>query len=599
MFMPVKAWAESAEMEPFTFEVLRDTYYHVCRDMATELRKICISTVIRDAQDFATALTDSQGRLIAQSIGTPGHYNSVPNAVNGLLQWFPPQTLAPGDMLMTNDPWLCAGHLPDIIVVAPIFWRDELIAFAATVAHHIDVGGKNPGSTTANTTEIFQEGLQLPPLKYFEAGRKNAAVDAIIRQNVRLPDVVAHDLECQMAVNARATRAMLELCRKYGADVLAKSFDRAIADSEELMRAEIERIPDGTYCYEDFLDDDGLVDEPLRIAAALTVAAGELTVDFAGSSPQTRGGINMTPSFRDSYTHLAIRCYLDPDIPQNQGCFAPVTITAPEGTIVNPRRTAAVAGRSPVISRVVDVVMACLAQALPQRAVAGYGGCNAQPVISGTDPATRRYFIFLDSNWGGLGARAGKDGVTCLSFPQNVGNHPVEVLESRYPVHIERYEIRTDSEGAGRRRGGFGSIKDYRFLADVELQVPGDRVKIPPFGLFGGHHAIATSYVQVRGDEETALKTKHAYQLHAGDVLSVRTPGGGGLGDPMQRDPQLVADDVRRSYITKERAASVYGVVLDERGEVDEAQTLVARQVPAAPVDAVASRKRADGSYGE
>jgi N-methylhydantoinase B len=586
-------------MEPFTFEVLRDTYYHVCRDMATELRKICISTVIRDAQDFATALTDRHGRLIAQSIGTPGHYNSVPNAVKGLLQQFPPQTLAPGDMLMTNDPWLCAGHLPDIIVVAPIFWQEELIAFAATVAHHIDVGGKNPGSTTANTTEIFQEGLQLPPLKYFEAGRKNAAVDAIIRQNVRLPDVVAHDLECQMAVNARATRAVLELCRKYGAEVLAASFDRAIGDSEQLMRAEIERIPDGTYHYEDFLDDDGYVDEPLRIAAAVTVAGGELTVDFTGSSPQTRGGINMTPSFRDSYTHLAIRCYLDPDIPQNQGCFAPVTITAPEGTIVNPRRTAAVAGRSPVISRVVDVVMACLAQALPERAVAGYGGCNAQPVISGTDPATHRYFIFLDSNWGGLGARATKDGVTCLSFPQNVGNHPVEVLENRYPVHIERYQIRTDSEGAGRYRGGFGSIKDYRFLADIELQVPGDRVKIPPFGLFGGKQAVATSYVQVRGEKETALNTKHAYALQAGDVLSVRTPGGGGLGDPMERDPQSVAEDVRCGYVTRERAAGVYAVALDQQGTVDKTQTAVKRQAPAPVARAADGRQRADGSRRE
>ena len=376
-----------------------------------------------------------------------------------------------------------------------------------------------------------------------------------------------------MAVNGRASHALLELCGKYGADILEASFDRAIADSEQLMRAEIERIPDGSYHFEDFLDDDGLVDEPLRIAGAVSVTGSELTVDFAGSSEQTQGGINMTPSFRDSYTHLAIRCYLDPDIPQNQGCFAPVAITAPEGTIVNPRRTAAVAGRSPVISRVVDVVMGCLAQALPERAVAGYGGCNAQPVISGHDPETQRFFIFLDSNWGGLGGRAAKDGVTCLSFPQNVGNHPVEVLETRYPVHIERYEIRTDSEGAGRSRGGFGSIKDYQFLADVDLQVPGDRVKIPPFGLFGGEEAAPTAYVRRCNEQESALSTKHAYRLEAGDVLSVRTPGGGGLGDPLQRDPGLVAGDVRFGYLTAERAAAAYGVVVDDQGNVDHAQT--------------------------
>ena len=588
-------------MEAFTFEVLRDTYRHICLDMATELRRICISTVIRDAQDFATALTDRHGRLVAQSIGTPGHYNSVPNAVKGLLHRMPADTLAAGDMLMTNDPWLCAGHLPDIILVAPIFWRGRPIAFAATVAHHIDVGGKNPGSTTANTTEIYQEGLQLPPLKYYEAGRKNTAVEAIIRQNVRLPDVVSHDLECQMAVNARASKALLDLCRKYGSDAVEASFERAIASSERLMRAEIERIPDGVYRYEDFLDDDGYVDQPLRIAATVTIAGDELAVDFAGSSPQTRGGINMTPSFRDSYTHLAIRCYLDPDIPQNQGCFAPITVTAPEGTLVSPRRTAAVAGRSPVISRVADVVMACLAQALPEHAVAGYGGCNAQPVISGTNPDTERYFIFLDSNWGGLGARATKDGISCLSFPQNVGNHPVEVLESRYPVHIERYEIRADSEGAGRWRGGFGSVKDYRFLADVELQVPGDRVKIPPFGLFGGQQAKATAYLRVRDGRETVLETKHAYTLRPGDTLSVRTPGGGGLGEPRTRDPHLVAGDVRSDYLSRGRASSAYGVALDESGRIDAAHTarLRKRQHPEPGVDENAGSGRADISKGK
>jgi N-methylhydantoinase B len=544
--------------DTFTFEVLRDNFYHMCRDMATELRKICISTVIREAQDFATALTDAGGRLIAQSIGTPGHYNSVPSAVQGLLKRFPAESLSPGDVLMTNDPWMCAGHLPDIVIVTPIFHDRELVAIAATVAHHIDLGGKNPGSTTANTTEIFQEGLQLPPLKLVEAGRKNEAVEAIIRQNVRLPDIVVHDLECQTAVNARAADRVGALCRKYGPRTLRAAFDDAIARSEALMREEIERIPDGTYQFEDFMDDDGISDRPLRIAATVTVDGSNLHVDFTGSDPQTKGGINMTPSFRDSYTHLAIRCYLDPAIPQNQGCFSPVTITAPEGTIVNPGRTAAVAGRSPMISRVVDVVMACLAQALPERAVAGYGGCNAQPVISGMNPAGGGFFIFLDSNWGGLGGRAGRDGVTCLSFPQNVGNHPIEILESRYPVRVRRFEIRTDSAGAGRFRGGFGSIKDYEMLAEVDLQVPGDRVKLPPFGLLGGKAAVPTAYVRVRDGREENLQTKHAYVLNSGDVLSVRTPGGGGLHDPLERDPALIAEDLRLGYITAKHARAHY-----------------------------------------
>ena len=583
-------------MEAFTYEVLRDAAFHLCRDMATELRKICISTVIREAQDFATAITDSRGRLIAQSIGTPGHYNSVPTAVQAMLHAFPPQTLAPGDVLMTNDPWVCAGHLPDIVLVSPIFRQGALIAFAATVAHHIDIGGKNPGGTTANTTEIYQEGLQLPPLKYFAEGRKNAAVDAIIRQNVRIPDVVAHDLDCQMAVNAIADKRLSALCERYGQDTLEESFRLAIAGSEKLMREEIAKIPDGTYAFEDHLDDDGLSDRPLRIAATVTVAGDEMAIDFDGSSPQTKGGINMTPSFRDSYTHLAIRCCVDPNIPQNHGCFVPITITAPEGTIVNPRRTAAVAGRSPMISRVVDVVMACLAQALPERAVAGYGGCNAQPVISGIHPATGKFFIFLDSNWGGLGGRARADGVTCLSFPQNVGNHPVEVLEGRYPVRVDGYRIRRDSEGAGRFRGGFGSVKNYRFLADVDLQVPGDRVKIPPYGLFGGHAGATSAYVRVRDGVEMGMRTKHAYELDAGDVLSVRTSGGGGLGEPLRREPAAVAHDVALGYLSAERAEKVYGVTVDADGGVDVATTTRLRRNAGAAEGAIRGREKAGPS---
>lgn len=545
--------------DAFTFEVVQENLFHLCRDMATELRKICISTVIREAQDFACALTDASGRLIAQSIGTPGHYNSVPAAVQGLLSEYPVATLAQGDVLMTNDPWMCAGHLPDVVIVTPIFSHNRVVAFSATVAHHLDMGGKNPGSTTANTTEIYQEGLQIPPIKLVEAGRINQAVVNIIRQNVRLPDVVSHDLECQMSVNARAADRVVALCEKYGANVLEQVFADAIARSERLMREEIVKIPDGVYRYTDYMDDDGYTDVPIPVSVAVTVSGSNMTIDFAGTGPQTRGGINMTPSFRDSYTHLAIRCYLDPDIPQNQGCFAPVSIVAPEDTIVSPGRTQAVAGRSPMISRVVDVVMACLAQAMPERAIAGYGGCNAQPVISGRHPTSGSFFIFLDSNWGGLGGRAGRDGVTCLSFPQNIGNHPVEVLESRYPVRIRRFEIRQDSAGAGKFRGGLGSVKDYQMLAEADLQVPGDRVKLPPFGLMGGGPAMPTQYVRLSADgTEEMLHTKRAYVLHSGDTLSVRTPGGGGLHDPSERDPDAIRHDLQQGYISREFAAANY-----------------------------------------
>jgi N-methylhydantoinase B len=532
--------------------------------MATELRKICMSTVIREAQDFATAITDAQGRLIAQSTGTPGHYNSIPSAVKGTLKKIKASDIKDGDVLITNDPWICAGHLPDLVVMTPVFWEDKLIAFTVTIAHHIDVGGKNPGSTTANTTEIYQEGLQVPPVKFVKQGKVNQEIESIIRENVRLPDTIIHDIHCEMAVNNRGKERLIkDLCEKYSGNIILECFETAITKSEKMMREEIARIPDGTYTFEDFIEDDGVTDKPLKVKATVTVSGSNITVDFTDSSPQTSGGINMTPSFRDSYTQLAIRCYIDPSIPHNEGCFRPIKISAPEGTIVNPMRPAAVAGRSVMISRVVDVVMACMAQALPSRAVAGYGGCNAQPVISGIHPKTGKFFIFLDTNWGGLGGRSGKDGVTCLSFPQNIGNHPIEVLESFYPVRVERYEIRTDSEGAGEFRGGFGSIKDYTFLCDVKLQVPGDRTKIPPFGLQGGKPAALTEYLCFKNGKSEHLKTKHEYHLQKGDLLSVRTPGGGGLGDPKSRSVQLVKHDVNQGYIDQERAIQVYAISPD------------------------------------
>lgn len=551
---------------PFTYELIRDSLYFLCEGMMTELRAICISTIIREAQDCATAVTDARGQLIAQSTGTPGHYNSIPTAVSGMLEKHPASTLSDGDALITNDPWICAGHLPDVVVATPVFAGDRLVAFTVTVAHHIDMGGRNPGSTTANTTEIFQDGLQIPPVKLIEKGSLNEGIMELIRRNVRLPDTIAHDLQSELTVNAHGASRLKQVFEKYGIEVVLGSFETALEHSETLAREEIRRIPDGAWSWSDYLDDDGQSDAPLAVSATVRVSNDEIYVDFAGTSPQVRGGINMTQSFRDSYVHLAIRCFLDPRIPHNQGCFRPIHISAPPRTIVSPERPAAVGGRSVLISRVVDVVVACLSAAVPTRAVAGYGGCNAQPVISGVHPRTGRDFIFLDTNWGGLGGRHGKDGVTCLSFPQNVANHPIEILEAHYPVLIERYEIRADSEGPGKFRGGFGSRKDYRLLTAARIQVPGDRTKYPPFGLQGGGSAVLTEYVLIRAGTETRLPTKHEVDLQPGDILSVRTPGGGGLYPPEERDPELVKIDVALGYITPDRATAIYEASPEDRG---------------------------------
>jgi N-methylhydantoinase B len=543
----------------FTFEVIRDHLHFYCEEMMAELRKICVSTVIREAQDCATGITTARGELIAQSSGTPGHYNSIPSAVKGTIARIPLESLRPGDVLITNDPWICAGHMPDVVIMTPVFGAGGPFAFAVTVAHHLDMGGRNPGSTTANTTDVFQDGLQIPPIRIADADGMRDDVLSMILENVRFPDIVGHDINCEIAVNRRATERLTGLAAKYGEPLLAAAFADSLDRAERLTREEIARIPDGSWSWTDHLDSDGQTDEPVRVACTVTVEGDELWVDFSESAPQARGGINMTPSFRDSYTHFAIRCCLDPSIPHNEGSFRPIHITARPGTIVSPIRPAPVAGRSVMISRVVDVVLASLSQAVPARARAGYGGCNAQPVVSGRRPDGRD-FIFLDTNWGGMGAGARQDGATCLSFPQNVANHPIEILEATYPVRVERYEIRQDSEGPGRFRGGLGLVKDYRLLADARLDVPGDRTKLPPFGLNGGGDGALTEYALIRDGQERLLPTKREVDLRAGDVLSVRTSGGGGMGPVDGRDPALVEEDVRLGHVSADRAREVYGL---------------------------------------
>lgn len=558
----------------FTFEVIRDHLYYFCEEMMADLRKICVSTVIREAQDCATGITTANGDLVAQSSGTPGHYNSIPSAVRGTLAKIPISELRPGDVLITNDPWICAGHMPDVVVMTPVFGANGPFAFAVTVAHHIDMGGRNPGSTTANTTDTFQDGLQIPPVRLQSEGEVNEDLLGMILQNVRFPDVVGHDLRCEIAVNRRAVDRLTDLAEKYGEEVVTGAFARLLDQGETLARREIARMPDGEWEWTDYLDNDGQTDKPVKVACRLAISGEEMRIDFSDSAPQARGGINMTPSFRDSYTHFAVRCFMDPNIPHNDGAFRPITIDARPGTVVSPLRPAPVAGRSVMISRVVDVVIACLSQAMPERARAGYGGCNAQPVISGKREDTGAPFIFLDTNWGGMGASAKQDGASCLSFPQNVANHPIEILESSYPVRIERYELRADSEGPGTFRGGLGLIKDYRLLNEARLDVPGDRTKLPPFGLHGGGDGALTEYVLIRDGEETRLATKQEVELHRDDVVSVRTSGGGGIGDPRERPPELVERDLRLGYISAERARSVYGSEAPPR---QKAKTAAAR----------------------
>ena len=570
-------------VEPFTFEVIQDTLYAVTEEMGAELTRIAYSTIIRESHDCATGITDAQGQTVAQAALTPGHFMTISSATKGVLDQIPAGAFHPGDAVITNDPWICAGHLPDTFILTPFFYRDQLLGFLSSVAHHIDVGGINPGSTTPNTSSIYDEGIQIPPVKIYEQGKLNEAVLAIWRKNSRMPEVVATDLQAQVAVNQRGYQRLTELCDKFGPEAVVWAMTEALDRSELLVRSVFESIPDGVYTAADFVDDDGWTDDPIPIRIRLEVKGSDLYVDYEGSGEQTRGGINVTPSYRDAYTQMVVRCFTDPTIPQNEGCYRPVHITAPLGSVLNPTYPAAVAGRHTCIPRLADVVAAVMSQAVAGKALAGYGGMLGQPVFSRTDPRYGRPWMFMDNSHGGTGARANQDGVDCVSWPWNAANHMIEVLETQAPVRIERFELAPDSEGAGTWRGGLGLIKDYRILdGPVNVQVGGDRFKAPATGLAGGGTSVPQIYILTKDDTETPVKSKSDLTLQAGDVFSVRMPGGGGYGPPWNRDARLVQRDVRLGYVSRERARSAYGVVIDRHGEIDQQETEDARAALAA-----------------
>lgn len=561
------------EIEPFAFEVIQDALFAVTDEMGTELTKIAYSTVIRESHDCATGFTDERGRSVAQSQLTPGHFMTITAATKGILKVYSVDQLKPGDTIITNDPWICAGHLPDIFIMTPFFHGAELVGFLSSVAHHIDVGGVNPGSTTPNTKSIYDEGLQIPPVKLAEEGLFNDALLSVIRMNSRMPDVVATDLQAQLAVNQRGVVRMTELCDKYGRDVVRWVMQEGIRRSEVLTREVFASIPDGEYEAEDWVDDDYWNDEPIKIKVRLTVAGSDLHLNFAGSGDQALGGINVTPSYRDAYTQMVIRCFTDPTIPTNEGCFLPVHVTAPGGSVLNPRYPAAVAGRHTCIPRLADVVASVMSQAVKTRAMAGYGGMLGQPVFASSDSGTGRRWMFFDNSHGGTGARATQDGVDCVSWPWNAANHPIEVLESMAPVRVESYTMWQNSEGAGRWRGGLGLVKEYRVLGgDVNVQVGGDRFLLPATGLLGGGTSVPQLYTVEHDGHESPVKSKSSIMLEAGDLFTVRMPGGGGYGPAWQRELERVARDVAMGYITAERARDHYGVAI-VNGQVDAAET--------------------------
>lgn len=558
-----------ADVDPVTLEVTRNAAAAVCEEMNANLIRTGYSPNIKERRDCSCALFDADAEMVAQAENMPVHLGSMPFSVRAAVDRFPRESLEPGDAILLNDPFYGGAHLPDLTLVTPVYHDGELVAFTANRAHHADVGGSHAGSVSADSTEIYQEGLRIPPVKLFEAGEPNEAVFEMVLSNVRTPDERRGDLRAQEAANETGRRRFSELAERYGADELTVALEEIKDYSERRMRSEIESLPDGTYSFADVLDDDGAGTVDLPIEVALTVDGDEIRVDFAGTADQTAGPVNAVFAVTASATYYAVRCVTDPEIPPNHGCYRPVTIDAPEGSLVNPDPPAAVVGGNLETSqRVTDVVLGAFAEVVPERVVAGSQGTMNNVTFGGRDPRSDEPYAFYETQGGGFGGRAGKDGLDGVHVHMsNTMNTPAEVLETAYPLRVARYELREDSGGAGEFRGGLGLRRDITVRDHTAtFSLLADRQTHRPYGLFGGGDGESGSAVRIDPDGDTArLPQKSTHALPPGTTVSIRTPGGGGYGDPAARSTAAIERDLRAGKLSVERARAAYGDdVIDE-----------------------------------
>jgi len=574
-------------IDPITLEVLRHRLDAIADNMEATLIKCGYSSLIKEGGDCSVAIFDVAGNTIAQGLASPIHLGSMPPAVKSMLAKYPARMLKAGDMVIMNDPYAGGQHNPDVVLLVPVVYRDETVALAVSLAHHQDVGGRTAGSNPTDATDVFEEGLCIPPLKLMENGVMSEAVEAFIRANVRRPDLLFGDLGAQIACGKGAAGELVALFDKYGRDLLLEAMATLLDRAETHTRGLIERIPDGTYRFTDWLDNDGLdLDRRINITAAVTIAGSNIHVDFTGTSPQVRGPFNAVPACALSAVRYVVRALTDPDSPNSGGCYRMISLTLPEKSLLNPTRPAAVNCRSVALRRVVDTVMGAMAQALPGQVPAANNGHPLWGHFSGVDPVTGQTFIQTENGTGGMGARPNMDGIDVISTDtSNLMSIPVEVVESSTWLRIHYFRIRRDSGGAGRFRGGCGFEKEYECLCDrVIVSHRGERHYTQPWGHEGGMPGASSRSVIVRADgREEVVPSKMTIELRKHDRLKLWTSGGGGYGDPLTRSAEAVLADVLNRKVGVEAALRDYGVAI-VAGKVDLELTRATRsaRVPAA-----------------
>jgi N-methylhydantoinase B len=548
--------ADSSEIDPVTLEVLRNGFESVAEEMSANLVRTSYSPNIKERKDCSSAVFDAGGRMLAQAENIPVHLGAMPYSVRAVVDSL---DLGPGDTAIHNSPFSGGAHLPDITFVSPVYIDGDLVAYVANRAHHADVGGARAGSVAADSTSIFGEGIQIPPVKLFAGGEPVRGVFDLLLENVRTPDEREGDLRAQQAANETGRRRFAELVAKHGRSTVAAVTDRVLDYSEARMREEVRDLADGTYAFEDAIDSDGAGTEDVAVAATVTVEDDTVSVDFAGSATQVPGPINAPLAVTTSATYYALRAVTDPDIPPNEGCYRPFSVTAPEGTVVNARKPAAVVGGNLETSqRVVDVVLGAMAEGGVRPIAAAANGSMNNVTLGSADAATS--YTFYETIGGGYGARPERDGVDGVhAHMTNTRNTPVEALELSYPLRVERYELRPNTGGPGRRRGGLGIRRDVRVLDhDAEFSLLADRRTHRPYGLDGGEPGAPGDDRVVVGGVVQPIEGMTTLDLSDGDLVSVRTPGGGGFGPPEERPVEAIERDLEEERVTPEHVADHY-----------------------------------------
>lgn len=560
--MSMASGNDNAALDPITVEVIANKLDGIANEMEQTLLQSSFSPIVKEGLDASASLFTLQGETLAQAIGIPLHLATLIPIVNKFIETFPIATMKEGDLYVMNDPYLGGTHLPDIGVVAPIFHQGRPIAFGATMTHHQDVGGMTPGSVPTNATEIFQEGIRIPPLKLRDGDTMNETFIAMMRQNVRIPDSFMGDLNAQIAACSVSTRRMRELADAYGGNFLSAVFERLLDDAEMLTREGLRKIPEGTYRYSDALDNDGVeFDKRVPIEVAVTIRDGTFEVDFEGTSAQVKGPFNAVPSSSHAAAYFAIRALTDPNIHTNGGCFRPVSLRLPEGSLVNPRSPAPVNARTITIKRITGCVLGALKDIVPERVPADSGN-ELLTVMFGGHHAEGKAYVIGDLIASGSGASMYKDGVDVIETDaSNCMNLPAEALELEGPIRVNQVALRRDSGGPGKHRGGLGILREYEILeGEVTLTYRGDRFKSPPAGAAGGGSgATANGVIHRLGGGTEAIPSKLVGTLRKGDRLVVETPGGGGYGDPRERDPDRLNADVANGKVSAASAVRDYG----------------------------------------